>query len=304
MLTNKFSRYTRILNLLAFSPGERRGIFVVVAVLSTIIFLRFFSVNRQTTDAKPLDQITRKWEKKQRYSKRKSFDTFPKNKRRITPFIFDPNTLPTDSFVLMGLSPKQAAVIEKYRANGGYFGSASDFSKLFIVSPHFYLAVREFIRISPSQYPSATKPSPNHHTHKPHIMFEINSATAEELATLPFIGEKRAAALIDYREKVTGIRHISQIINARCGFTRKTIDSLSSYFVIDTAGLPLFDINSASLLELKAHPEIGFFRAKKICEYRKLVGHINSVDELATNKILDSIAFNRAKWYLRVYKQE
>ena len=55
-------------------------------------------------------------------------------KRPDTLFYFDPNYATTDEFVALGLSYKQAAVIVKWRMNGGYFWQKEDFAKMYTVS--------------------------------------------------------------------------------------------------------------------------------------------------------------------------
>ena len=49
---------------------------------------------------------------------------------------------------------------------------------------------------------------------KPSIV-NINTADAEELMTLPGIGEVRAAAIIDYRQQAGGFEKIEDIMNVK-----------------------------------------------------------------------------------------
>ncbi|MDR2564396.1 MAG: helix-hairpin-helix domain-containing protein, partial [Prevotellaceae bacterium] len=53
-------------------------------------------------------------------------------------FYFDPNTCDSASFCRMGFSPKQTAVIMRYRAKGGQFRVKEDFKKMFVVSDEMY----------------------------------------------------------------------------------------------------------------------------------------------------------------------
>lgn len=57
----------------------------------------------------------------------------------------------------------------------------------------------------------------------------LNDVTLEELQTLPGIGPKRAADIIDYREKNDGFRNVEDLKNL-AGFGEKTIVKLKDYF--------------------------------------------------------------------------
>ena len=71
--------------------------------------------------------------------------SFERTDREARIFYFDPNTIPHDSLLMLGFSPKQASVIENYRRRGG-FRTAEQFLRLYVVSNHQHLA--GYIRIA------------------------------------------------------------------------------------------------------------------------------------------------------------
>ena len=59
----------------------------------------------------------------------------------------------------------------------------------------------------------------------------INTATKEELMTLKGIGEVKAEAIIEYREKYGGIRSIEELINIK-GIGERTIENIRNDIII------------------------------------------------------------------------
>lgn len=55
-------------------------------------------------------------------------------KQAVKLFYFDPNTIGIGDWVRLGLSEKQAAVIEKYKSKGGRFRTAEDIRKIYVLS--------------------------------------------------------------------------------------------------------------------------------------------------------------------------
>ena len=59
----------------------------------------------------------------------------------------------------------------------------------------------------------------------------INTATQEELQTLPGIGESKAKAIIEYREQNNGFKDIEEIKNIS-GIGESTFDKFKEYITI------------------------------------------------------------------------
>lgn len=63
-------------------------------------------------------------------------------------------------------------------------------------------------------------------------MVNINTATQEQLETLPRIGEKIAQAIIEYRTQNGSFKNVEDIANVK-GIGEKTLDMLKPFIAID-----------------------------------------------------------------------
>src|SRR5690606_27192007 len=103
-------------------------------------------------------------------------------------FYFDPNGLPLEDWVKLGLSPKQAKVIINYERNGGAFHKKEDLLKMYSVSEELYRQLENYIRIK--NVGTKNKDSPREkYSSKPYkssrpkknFLLELNSADSAEL---------------------------------------------------------------------------------------------------------------------------
>ncbi len=62
--------------------------------------------------------------------------------------------------------------------------------------------------------------------------FDINIASAQELAEIPFIDSKLAEAIVSYREKVGGFVMFEELLQVE-GFNRDLFKKVKSYLFLD-----------------------------------------------------------------------
>lgn len=129
-------------------------------------------------------------------------------------------------------------------------------------------------------------------------LVDLNTAPASVLTTLPGIGEKRAEAIIAYRQTKGEIASVDDLLEIE-GFGPATTESIRPFVAQSEAGQSanqavesemtsgaanalekLVDLNTGSLLALMSLPGIGESRAAAIIRYRDLNGPIESVEAL------------------------
>lgn len=230
-------------------------------------------------------------------------------------FTFDPNTVTVAQLVHFGLSAKQAQVVENYRAKGGQFKTPEDFKKLYVISDETYERLKPYIEIA------ITTPNRNNNTIPTHdievtdtlpfhaknnkavidpFIIELNSTDTLELVKLRGIGRNYARRIIAYRTILGGYRSTSQLSEVY-GLNQSTIELILPYIRVDSTKIEPININLIDYNNLKTHPYINDFQAKSIIYYRETVGTFNSVNELLSNKLIDSVSFERLKPYVTVY---
>ena len=88
--------------------------------------------------------------------------------------------------------------------------------------------------VSPSvQVQEESEPAPTESSSASYIAgrLNINTATGEELTTLPGIGEKLAVRIIDYREKNGSFSAVEELCNVS-GIGEKRLDAIREYITV------------------------------------------------------------------------
>ncbi len=107
------------------------------------------------------------------------------------------------------------------------------------------------------------------------LPIDVNSATEQELIFLPGIGQSKAKAIIEYRQKNGPFRTLSELERIP-GIGKKTIEKLAPYVNLSSIGVKeemnsktKVNVNTASLEELMALPGIGEVKAMEIIKMRQ-----------------------------------
>lgn len=131
-----------------FSRAERRGT-LILGLLCLVLFIApaFFDrlIPCKPIDASGFAQAIEAFA-----------DDTVSHKKEASLFYFNPNKLPKDSFILLGLSARTAGSIIRYREKGGYFRRPEDFSRIYNLATADYERLAPYIQIA-SHAQSRTK---------------------------------------------------------------------------------------------------------------------------------------------------
>ena len=111
------------------------------------------------------------------------------------------------------------------------------------------------------------------------VKIDLNSCDTNELVTVPQFGSKRAAKLIEYRDKLGGFHSLSQLQEV---YVMQSIDTmkLKDYLYINKQKIKKLNINTATYQEMVSHPYIDGYLTKLIIHHRERNGQIHDLDEL------------------------
>lgn len=225
-------------------------------------------------------------------------------------FTFDPNTASADELLRLGLKPWQVRNLLKYRIRGGVFRQPEDFGKLYGLNARQYKTLMPYIRIDRDLFTPASKVAekdPFEPVYESGDTFpkqkkitlgetvDIATADTTALKTVPGIGSYFARKIIRYRNQLGGYVSVSQLDEIQ-DFPKDT----KKFFVVSEAPLRKIPVNKATLVQMKRHPYMGFFRAKTILDYRREHGVIHSLDDLSSSKYFTHDAIARLEPYVSV----
>jgi len=304
------SKHSGTKDFFVFSKTERNGIIVLVVIIILLILAPYFY--RSFFNAIPSKNTTF-------YSSADSFFTAltqkpeelvkkPNNPieheefflhKNPNYFFFDPNNASIEEFVQLGLSVKQAQVIERYRSKGGRFKTPEEFSKMYVIDSSMFKKLKPWIRISfVAKSNEYTKKDSISNVKEQPIIVELNSADTLELTKIKGIGKAFARRIIAYRDLLGGYVRIDQLGEVY-GMRKDLINSIASNITLDSTKIKFINLNLTTYEELKKHPYISDYQAKAIIYYRSKVGNIKNRKELLDNKLLPLDKYMSIKSYLK-----
>ncbi len=294
-------------NYLNFNKGERNGIIVVIAIILAVLaypylvkvtfndnseaFLQFakeieqFEANLKNT-ADSVDE-----------ARRLDFQQMDRSvaENKITPFIFNPNMLPSEQWSKMGLKDWQIKVIKKYEAKGGKFYKKEDFKRMFCISPSEYEILEPYISI-PEQKNEYADRKPEIKEIKKKVLVDLNTADSVTLLTLYGIGPSFAKRIIKYRNLLGGFYSKNQLLEVY-GFDQDRLDKIEAKCDVSSGGIKKININTVRTDELKKHPYLDFYTAKAIVDQRVILGRFTSIQQIKSIPLIHEDLFNKIQHY-------
>lgn len=214
----------------------------------------------------------------------------------------NPNTATFEELYAAGFTKKQAKNCLNYIQAGNKFMHIGDIKKLYTIQDS------DFIRIAKNLYIPQKKDFTKQQTHsivdknieKQKLIVHLNTCDTVELQKIPGIGNFRARKIIEYRNKLGGFYTIHQLLQIY-SFDSLVIAKIEPFCTIDTLEIKKINVNAATFKELQAHPLISYNLTKNIFDYKKIVGTIDTIDELLINNIIKPNEYKILKYYMKTF---
>jgi len=225
--------------------------------------------------------------------------------QKLKPFPFNPNKLPKEVWLKLGLTEKQISTIKNYEAKGGKFRVKEDLRKMYSISDAEYEILEAYIRI-PSEFktrisPIESKIEKTKSTTKKvrYLNTEINRADSATFVNALKLPPWIAARIISYRELLGGFYKPSQLGEVY-GFDSSDYLTIEKYLQVDTSLIVKLPINTADFKEILRHPYTSYDMTKEIINHRNQRGIIKSTDHLIELGIVTESNYIKLKPYLSV----
>lgn len=312
-----------------FSPGERRAVISLGTITMLLIILPFIysllhkdenpkvdtALEREVAAFKTeLEQKldTNAFSEKYNYSSPRytSYASKPKaDTKAYQLFPFDPNKISINEWMDLGLSEKQATVIEHYKAKGGKFRKPEDILKIFVLSDQKKQELLPYVRIETDTHTIANttetattvkedmpKVFPKF-SYKP-FFIDVNKADSAGFEKLYGIGPKLAARIVRYREWLGGFTHVEQVKEVY-GIADSTFNKFRANLVMSKMEVKKININTATYEDFKEHPYTRPL-AGYIVKYRKSNSLFKSVEQIARVPNMTDSIYKKLLPYVKV----
>jgi competence protein ComEA len=216
-------------------------------------------------------------------------------------FYFDPNTISKQEWQKLGLRDKIITTIQNYLKKGGHFYHSRDMQKIYGLTAEEYNRLHPYVKIEnykiekPERNVSIPFPVKSSTVH--FYSIDINTADTQAFISLPGIGNKLAARIISFRDKLGGFYSVNQIAEIY-GLPDSTFQNIRQNLKMESCSIKKININTATLEELKAHPYIKMNLAKPIIAYRNEHGPFSGVEDLKKIMAISNESYTKILPYL------
>ncbi|HEY8928066.1 MAG TPA: helix-hairpin-helix domain-containing protein [Mucilaginibacter sp.] len=287
---------TRIKNYLSVTKKEWNGLVILVVLIALVLaapYVYQWFHKDNTINLKDFDKAVAQLNKA---GGNTGFDPdaeIPKPVQKPVPvsmFPFDPNNLTQAQWQQLGLSAKQATVINHYLSKGGHFYKKEDLKKIYGLTAGDYHKLEPYIVISNSSAYRYEKPPAGK-------VIELNTADSTGLTKVEGIGSAFAVRIIRYRNRLGGFIHKEQLKDV-FGIDSLKYDEIKQQVSVNPSIIKKIPINTISFAQLRLFPYLNYKQVNAIIEYRNQHGNYTSIADMKSIVLLDDALLRKIEPYL------
>ncbi len=305
----------------SFTKKERTGVFLLLSLIVLVVLLPFaypLFIKKKVTDAAAFEKEIARLKLKQpdtanSYIKKDLDDNQfapyaqPTEKNytagiKAELFYFDPNKASVNDWQRLGVRDKTITTIQNYLSKGGHFYKPEDIGKIWGLHPDEVKGLLPYIRIATSENDHIEKDYKRKNLDKAKSslsVIDINNADSTAYIALPGIGSKLAQRILNFRDKLGGFNKIEQVAET-FGLADSTFQKIKTRLVISNATIKQFNINTATIDEMKSHPYIRYAIANAIVQYRTQHGNFAAVADIKKIMLVTEEVYVKLEAYLTI----
>jgi len=298
-----------------FNRSEKNGILLFIPVILILFFIPSYLIYIRKPVKTDFSQYSKEiiafeaalQNDSIQKAKKRFFPDFERVDRsvaenRLHPVLFDPNGLPAEKWIAMGLSAKQAKTILNFQKKGGKFYRKEDLKKIYGISESEYAVLEPFIAISKPAYEDETAHKTFVNSKFPEYkktIIDINTADSLDLLEIRGVGPSFARRILRYRNKLGGFYAKEQLLEV-FGMDSARFAQISEYCTLGNSPLQKINMNTAVVADLKKHPYFDYYLAKSIVDYRIIHGPYAKVEQLRYTPLVYEDLYKKIAPYLKI----
>lgn len=300
-MNKKFNKHFEI------TRRELRGIIVFLIILLLIYLAPYVFEKWITSPAKiTIETINPKIDEiesfNQKYEDKNNDLSIVNENHQSILFKFNPNHLPLEDWMKLGLSEKQARSIKNYESKGGQFRTKADVKKMYVIKPELYEKLEPYIELpeNKSEYELQKSYQENKEYTKPTtVKVEVDIATADsaELTKIRGIGPAFASRIVKYRNRLGGFYKKEQLMEV-WGLDSAKYEQIKDQTIITSENLKKINVNTCTFDEFRNFPYLSYKQMNAIINYRIQHGNYKSPEDLSKIAILNADLIQKIAPYI------
>jgi DNA uptake protein ComE-like DNA-binding protein len=306
----------RIKEIFTFTGGERKGITVLLIILSIVILLNLFTDRIFGNREENFQSFKNEISKFEESLKKKEQSVYSNS----CLFYFNPNHATTNELQKLGLKDRQIQTIQNYLKKGGSFRKKSDFRKIFGISEQDYNRLEPYIDLPESENRKII-PGINGYDktsfNVDYFEFDPNEASDAEWIKLGF-SEKQTKVIRTYIEN-GGLFFKKEDLKELYVISDKKYQEIEKYVKIDIDKVKIkensrifsyrrFEPNSIDINSIDKQTIEGFggkweYLGNRIVKYRELLGGFYSKEQLMEVYGFDRAFYDEVKGFIKIDNQ-
>ena len=280
-------------SVFGFSRTEPNAFLILLPLVALILFsepaYRWWSTRQpydDSRDARSLDSIIAHFQ----WDRPAARDTAP-----VLFFRFNPNTISSDSLVMIGLSRAMALRIQHYREKGGLFRKNEDLLKIYGIDSGWFLQANAWIDLPRRK--ANTSPMIHRGRKLGQDRKDINTADSLELLKVYGIGPVLSKRIRNFRNRLGGFVSMEQLREVY-GLDSAVVTRIKQQFYVDITFTPVkINLNTVTK-ETFNHPYVHWKESQAILAFRLQHGNFQSIEQLREIEILTEAWIEKIRPYL------